>query len=44
MWHPQWEPLWAAIDEVGIPLHFHTFPSVSPDLRREVTPASPSAR
>ncbi len=26
MWHHQWEPLWAAINEVGIPLHFHTFP------------------
>jgi len=37
MWHPQWEPLWAAIDEVGIPLHFHTFPSVSPDLREKYT-------
>ena len=37
MWHEQWEPLWAAIDEVGIPLHFHTFPSVSPALREKYT-------
>src|SRR5207245_3900971 len=33
----QWEPLWAAIDEVGIPLHFHTFSSVSPALREKYT-------
>src|SRR5256714_2398218 len=37
MWHPQWEPLWKAVNEVGIPLHFHTFPSVSPDLREKYT-------
>jgi predicted TIM-barrel fold metal-dependent hydrolase len=37
MWHHQWEPLWAAINEVGIPLHFHTFPSVSPALREKYT-------
>src|SRR4030095_15588614 len=37
MWHPMWEPLWQAINEVGIPLHFHTFPSVSPKLREQYT-------
>jgi predicted TIM-barrel fold metal-dependent hydrolase len=37
MWHPLWEPLWQAIDEVGIPLHFHTFPAVSPKLREQYT-------
>src|SRR5206468_4050510 len=37
MWHPCWEPLWEAINEVGIPLHFHTFPSVSPKLREQYT-------
>ena len=37
MWHPLWEPLWEAINEVGIPLHFHTFPSVSPKLREQYT-------
>src|SRR5262249_1429940 len=37
MWHPMWEPLWQAIDEVGVPLHFHTFPSVSPKLREQYT-------
>ena len=28
---------WQAIDEVGILLHFHTFPSVSPKLREQYT-------
>ena len=27
MYHPMWEPIWQAIDEVGLPLHFHTFPA-----------------
>jgi len=27
MWHPVWEPFWHAVDDVGLPLHFHTFPS-----------------
>ena len=29
MYHPMWEPLWQAGDEVGLPLHFHTFPAIS---------------
>ncbi len=29
MWHPVWEPLWQAVNEVNLPLHFHTFPSVN---------------
>ena len=37
MWHPVWEPLWQAVSEVNLPLHFHTFPSVSP-AERERTP------
>jgi len=24
MWHPSVEPLWQAVNEVGLPLHFHT--------------------
>ena len=28
MYHPCWEPLWRAVDEVGLPLHFHTFPAL----------------
>jgi predicted TIM-barrel fold metal-dependent hydrolase len=30
MWHPAWEPLWQAVNEVGLPLHFHTFPTLPP--------------
>jgi predicted TIM-barrel fold metal-dependent hydrolase len=33
MWHPLWEPLWQAINEVQLPLHFHTFPAVNPEER-----------
>jgi predicted TIM-barrel fold metal-dependent hydrolase len=28
MWHPVWEPFWQAVNEVDLPLHFHTFPAV----------------
>src|SRR6266849_9537263 len=28
MWHPVWEPFWKAVNEIDLPLHFHTFPSV----------------
>ena len=24
LFHPDWEPLWAAIEDAGIPMHFHT--------------------
>ena len=34
MYHPCWEPLWQAVHEVGLPLHFHTFPAMDP-ARRE---------
>jgi predicted TIM-barrel fold metal-dependent hydrolase len=30
MWHPGWEPFWKAVNDVNLPLHFHTFPSVPP--------------
>jgi predicted TIM-barrel fold metal-dependent hydrolase len=30
MWHPVWEPLWQAVSDVGLPLHFHTFPALPP--------------
>ena len=32
MWHPMWEPLWKAVNDVQLPLHFHTFPAVPPDM------------
>src|SRR5581483_781232 len=33
MWHPAWEPLWQAVNEVNLPLHFHTFPSTPASVR-----------
>ncbi len=38
MWHPVWEPVWKAVDEVQLPLHFHTFPTTSPRARDGVSP------
>jgi predicted TIM-barrel fold metal-dependent hydrolase len=35
MWHPSWEPFWQAVDEVQLPLHFHTFPTTPPRARNE---------
>jgi predicted TIM-barrel fold metal-dependent hydrolase len=35
MWHPMWDPLWEAVNETQLPLHFHTFPSVDPELRKQ---------
>jgi len=37
MWHPVWEPLWKAVNEVNLPLHFHTFPSTSSAARDKAT-------
>jgi predicted TIM-barrel fold metal-dependent hydrolase len=37
MWHPVWEPLWQAVNEVNLPLNFHTFPSLPPDAREKAT-------
>jgi predicted TIM-barrel fold metal-dependent hydrolase len=39
MWHPCWEPLWQAVNEVQLPLHFHTFPT-TPRSVRERAPGS----
>jgi predicted TIM-barrel fold metal-dependent hydrolase len=35
MWHPSWEPLWKAVNDVQLPLHFHTFPSVPQKVRMQ---------
>ena len=32
MWHPVWEPLWKAVNDVSLPLHFHTFPALPPGV------------
>jgi len=37
MYHPCWEPLWQTINEVGLPLHFHTFPAVPPSRLSNLT-------
>jgi len=35
MWHPDWEKLWQAVNDVELPLHFHTFPTTAPRSRTE---------
>jgi hypothetical protein len=40
MWHPSWEPFWQAVDEVQLPLHFHTFPTPPPRARQKVPPVA----
>jgi predicted TIM-barrel fold metal-dependent hydrolase len=37
MWHPVWEPLWKAVNDVQLPLHFHTFPAVPASVRASLT-------
>src|SRR5437870_996822 len=37
MWHPMWEPLWKAVNDVRLPLHFHTFPATSDKMRAQYT-------
>ncbi|HYE94226.1 MAG TPA: amidohydrolase family protein [Terriglobales bacterium] len=37
MYHPVWEPLWKAVNDVNLPLHFHTFPSTPPSVRDKLT-------
>jgi len=32
MWHPVWEPFWQAVNDVNLPLHFHTFPALPPSV------------
>jgi len=35
MWHPMWEPLWKAVNDVQLPLHFHTFPVTPPNIMEQ---------
>lgn len=37
MYHESWEPLWRAVNEVGLPLHFHTFPAIPPKQLENTT-------
>jgi len=34
MYHTMWDPFWNAINDVNLPLHFHTFPAI-PVAQRE---------
>ena len=36
LWDPHWEPLWAVINETGLPLHFHTVGGYLPDHIRKI--------
>jgi predicted TIM-barrel fold metal-dependent hydrolase len=36
MWHPCWEPLWKAVNDVQLPLHFHTFPQMPQRVRNQL--------
>src|SRR6266478_3175993 len=40
MWHPVWEPLWKAVEDVQLPLHFHTFPSTPRSVREQAPQSS----
>ena len=35
MWHPCWDPLWEAVNEVELPLLFHTNPTTPPQAREQ---------
>ncbi len=39
MYHPCWNPIWEAINEVGLPLHFHTFPAIPPGKLEGLDPS-----
>ncbi|MBV9964739.1 MAG: amidohydrolase family protein, partial [Alphaproteobacteria bacterium] len=43
MWHPDWEKLWKAVNDVDLPLHFHTFPTTPPRARNEPMPVRRAA-
>ena len=36
MYHPCWEPLWQAVNEVDLPLHFHTFPALATEKLQDL--------
>src|SRR5881396_3712864 len=45
LWDPYWNPLWAVINETGLPLHFHTIGSRLPEpLQRLVFMGSDLSR
>jgi uncharacterized protein len=36
LWDPYWNPLWEVINDVGLPLHFHTVGGYVPDHIRQI--------
>ncbi len=36
LWDPYWEPLWQAIDEVALPIHFHTTGNKRPPMAEDL--------
>ena len=34
LWDPQWTPLWDLVNEVGLPIHFHTVGGQRPDFAK----------
>ena len=33
LWDPYWEPLWIEVNELGLPLHFHTIGTGHPEIQ-----------
>ncbi|HEU5324152.1 MAG TPA: amidohydrolase family protein [Methylomirabilota bacterium] len=36
LWDPYWEPLWAAVEDAGLPLHFHTIGTRLPEALQKL--------
>lgn len=36
LWDPYWEPLWQAVNEVELPIHFHTTGNKRPPVREDL--------
>ena len=36
LWDPYWNPLWEAVNDTGLPLHFHTVGGYAPDHIRKI--------
>lgn len=43
LWDPYWEPLWAAVNNSGLPLHFHTVGARKPDTGGQPPPVQRAA-
>lgn len=43
LWHKDWDPIWEAVNEVGLPVHFHAFPPLPLSLIAEAGERRPAA-